>query len=123
MSSTIKLTTFTSAGTEANKNFKHTTKPRDDYRVIFADRVRHPLVKEWVRNERGEIKKDEKGVKEFHMVQDTNRMLSAPRKIFSNEDEYIRWRRERMTFQEVEEVDIEEEEPEIEDLNSDLIKD
>ena len=126
MSLPIKLSHFTSAGTEANKKIQQENKKpkvRDDYRVIFADKVRHPVNNVWIRDEQGHIKKDSKGVKMFHKVKDETKMLGAPRKIFSNEQEYLRWRKQREMFQEVEEVDIEEEEPEIEDLNSELIKD
>lgn len=126
MSIPIKLSHFTSAGTEANKKLQQeNNKPkiRDDYRVIFADKVNHPYNKVWIHDDEGHVKKDINGAKMFNNVKDESKMLAAPRKIFSNEQEYIRWRRERETFQEVEDIDVEEEEPEIEDLNSDLIKD
>jgi len=126
MSIPFKLSHFTSAGTEANKKLQQENKKpkvRDDFRVIFADKVKYPHSKVWIRDEQGHIKKDVKGAKMFNLVKDESRMLAPPRKIFSNEQEYIRWRKERETFQEVEDVDVEEEEPEIEDLNSELIKD
>tara|TARA_A100001011_G_C13908057_1_gene673896 strand:+ start:70 stop:450 length:381 start_codon:yes stop_codon:yes gene_type:complete len=126
MSIPIKLSHFTSTGTEANKRFqeqKQAPKPRDDWRVIFADKVTYPYNKVWDRDEQGHIKKDRKGAKMFNKVKDETKMLAPPRKIFSNEQEYNRWRNERKTFQEVEEIDVEEEEPEIEDLNSELIRD
>ena len=71
MSIPIKLSHFTSTGTEANKRFqeqKQAPKPRDDWRVIFADKVTYPYNKVWDRDEQGHIKKDRKGAKMFNKV-------------------------------------------------------
>ena len=118
------FTTFTSPATESNKAYtSKLKKPRDDYRVIFADQVKYPKNKVWLRDDRGIIKKDVAGNKLFELVVDTEQMLEAPRKIFDNAEEYMRWCRHRTTFQEIADDDFEEEEPLIEDLNSDLIRD
>ena len=123
MTSTNHFTTFTSTGTRANQQLNKTTKVRDDFRVIFTDKVRYHKDKVWDRDHEGAINIGKEGGRMYTMVNDHERMVGAPRKIFSSEDEYIRWYRDRVIFQEVEDVDIEEDEPEIEDLNSELIRD
>ena len=123
MTSTNQLTTFTSAGTRANQQLNKSTKPRDDYRVIFADKVRYHQDKVWDRDHEGAIKIGKEGGRMYTMVADHERMTGAPHKTFDSESEYQRWYNEREIFQELEDVDVEEEEQAIEDLNSDLIRD
>jgi len=125
MTSARTLSTFTSTGTEANKTRAtagQTKKPRDDYRVIFADKVRYHQDKVWDRDHEGGIKIGKEGGQMYTMVKDYERMTGAPRKIFDSEHEYHRWQAHRELFQELEDVDLEEEEQVIEDLNSDLIR-
>ena len=119
---TMTLTTFTSTGTETNKKRQTQTKPRDDYRVIFADRVRYHKDKVYVRDEEGHIKKNKKGLNIYDLVKDENRMLGAPRKIFNTEREYKAWTQDRHTFGQIEDVELESDDDEIDEMNSELIR-
>ena len=119
MTSAITFTTFTSKATQQQK----VKQPRNDYRVIFTDKVRHPVNKVWCRDDDGSIQKSVKGDKLFDRVLDEERMLQAPRKIFSCQGEYANWkRRQESDNDRYANWDIEDEEPDMEEFNSELIR-